>query len=96
MRRSRVAQTKQYDPRLEALGKSKNFSKVQIEGQNNPRLGNRFLENFAVRQSLETFFTEVSRIMPLQSEPANHTHIHSHIGKDTHPLALWEMHLFLS
>jgi hypothetical protein len=96
MRRPRVAQPEQNNTSFPSFSQGKDLAKIEVESHNDPRLSDGFRKDLAVRQSLETLLTQVRCIMPLRSKPANHAHIHSHIGKDAHELVLLKMHLFLS
>jgi hypothetical protein len=50
----------------------------------NSLLGNRFDEYLAVRQSLQTLFSEMRRNMALFTQPLCHPHVHAYIDQKSH------------
>jgi len=76
-------------------GKRDQVGEVEVEGQDNAALGDRFLENLVVRRPLETFVAKVDGIVPLGLEPLHDSNVHAHVGEEPLRCALRDADFFL-
>ena len=84
MRSPRVVEPEKDDACLASSGQSGDFAKVKIESQNHAVLRHCLGKNFAVGRAVQSFIPEVLRIVRLLAKPLRYSHVHSHVGEESH------------
>jgi hypothetical protein len=90
-----ISQTEEDHSGLSTLRKGHYFAEVKIKCDDHARLGDRLIENLAVGQALQSFVSEVGRVVSLRVQPRRNEHIHAHVIEKTHVQTLAKVNLFL-
>ena len=72
-------------------GEGGDFTKIEVEGQEDSALGNGSGENLFVGGALHSHVTEMGSVVAVLPQPADDTHIHAHVGEKAHsaPYEMW-------
>ena len=84
VRGARVVETKDDDACRLSAGKRRDLSKVEIDREHHPSLGDRFVEDVPVRESLKSFVSQVDRVVPLFTQPRTNADVEAHVHKEPH------------
>ena len=84
VRGARVVEPKENHPPGSVPREGREISEVEVEREDDPLFRERLGEEMFVRRSVKPFLAEVDRVVPLATEPLHHTHVHAHVGEESH------------
>ena len=89
MRSASVVEPKENDPPGSVPREGREISEVEVEREDDPLFRERLGEDLLVRLPVKPLVAEVDRVVPLATEPFHHTHVHAHVGEESHEAGLW-------